>query len=176
MWDSGKRTIDSWTYNEKSKRMECVSNCDIVYQGIRDVYKVQTYSGHFIEATSNHPVLTSNGWKQIKDLDTDNDMISISESFPFGLEVKTEMTEEQARLIGYMIGDGNCSKAATFLTCSNKSVLKDFKVCLSSLGDNIKIFKDPWTGAKSKKYQYKITSKYYENESLGVKDYRNRTY
>ncbi len=175
MWDSGKRTIDSWTYNEKSKRMECVSNCDIVYQGIRDVYKVQTYSGHFIEATSNHPVLTSNGWKQIKDLDTDNDMISISESFPFGLEVKTEMTEEQARLIGYMIGDGNCSKAATFLTCSNNSVLKDFKVCLSSLGDNIKIFKDPWTGAKSKKYQYKITSKYYENESLGVKDYRNRT-
>ena len=175
MWDSGKRTIDSWTYNEKSKMMECVSNCDIIYQGIRDVYKVQTYNGHFIEATSNHPVLTSNGWKQVKDLDMNNDMIAISESFPFGLEVKTEMTEEQARLIGYMIGDENCSQAATFLTCSNKSVLKDFKLCLSALGDNIKIFKDLWTGAKSKKYQYKVTSKYYENESLGVKDYRNRT-
>jgi len=74
-----------------------------------------------------------------------------------------------------MIGDGNCSQAATFLTCSNKEILKDFKVCLNTLGDNIKIFKDPWTGAKSKKYQYKITSNYYEYESLGVKDYRNRT-
>jgi len=175
MWDSGQRTITSWTYDEKNNKMLNISDCNLIYQGIRDVYKVETYSGHFVEATLNHPLLTSNGWKTVENLDIENDMIAVSESFPFGSSSDANITEEEARLIGYMIGDGNCSQAATFLTCSNKEILKDFKVCLNTLGDNIKIFKDPWTGAKSKKYQYKITSNYYEYESLGVKDYRNRT-
>jgi intein/homing endonuclease len=43
-------------------------NSNLIYQGMREVYKIQTDSGHEIEATENHPMLTNKGWKKLKRL------------------------------------------------------------------------------------------------------------
>jgi hypothetical protein len=65
-----------------------------------------------------------------------------------------------------MMADGNCSQRSTFFTCDNKDILNDFTNRLDRISNNLKIFNDPWTKAKSKKHQYKITSKEYINKTV----------
>jgi intein/homing endonuclease len=158
LWDNGRRKIDSWTYNENSQKMEIVPDADIIYQGKRQVYKLTTNSGHEIECTNNHPFLTQRGWVNLEDLDAKKDKVTICESIPF-FGTSDAISEDEAAILGYMTADGNCSQSSTFFTCANKEILKDFTKRIANISDNLKVFKDPWTGARSADCQYKITSK-----------------
>ncbi len=158
LYDACKKNIDSWTYNEETKQMEIIKNADIIEQGIREVFKLTTNSGHEIEVTANHPFLTQRGWIKLEDINIEKDRVAIVESVPF-FGNSDAISENEAALLGYMTGDGNCSQSATFFTCGNKTILYDFSKRLNKISNNIKIFNDPWTGARSKKSQYKITSK-----------------
>lgn len=162
LWDSGRRSISSYTYNQKDNKMEIIDDANIIYQGIRPVYKLITNRGHEVEATDNHPFLTQRGWVQLKDIDIEKDKVALIDKEPFFGESK-EINKDEAALLGYMTADGCCSQANMFFTCSNEEILKDFSNRLNNISDNLKIFNDPWTGARSKKSQYKITSKYQSN-------------
>ncbi|NJL70407.1 MAG: hypothetical protein HC888_01755 [Candidatus Competibacteraceae bacterium] len=164
LWDSGRRTIDSWTFDESNGRMIRVKDAEIIFQGEREVFKLVTKSGHEIEATDNHPFLTPDGWKLLKDLVPDKDTIAICEDIPFFGD-SNAISEDEAAILGYMTGDGNCSQNATFFTCANDEVLRDFEARLNRISDNLILFNDPWTKAASSKYQYKITSKNYVGDS-----------
>ena len=165
LYDEGIKNINSWTYDEEKNKMVEMKDAEIIFQGERDCYELETNSGHKIECTDNHPFLTQRGWVELKDLDIKNDKVSIVEEISFFGKSK-EINEDEAAILGYMTGDGNCSQRATFFTCSNKRVLEDFTSRLHNISDNLKIFNDPWTGAKSKKYQYKITSDRYVNKTI----------
>ena len=175
LYGKNVKNIDSWTYDEEKNKMVEIKDAEIIFQGERECYKLETMSGFEIEATSNHPFLTQRGWINFKDLDIKNDKIAIAESVPFFGNSK-KINEDEASILGYMTGDGNCSQRSTFFTCNNKDALKDFTNRLNNISDNLKIFNDPWTGAKSKKYQYKITSDKYANETFfSEKEGRNRS-
>jgi len=165
LYDNGIKSINSWTYDEDENKMTEIKDADIIFQGERDCYELVTNSGHKIECTENHPFLTQRGWFKLEDLDIDRDKIAICEESPFFGESK-EINADEATILGYMTGDGNCSQRSTFFTCDNKDALKDFTDRLNNISDNLKIFNDPWTGAKSKKHQYKITSKRYVNKTI----------
>jgi len=157
LWDNGRRKIESWTYNEDKQEMEIIPNADIIYQGKRQVYKLTTNSGHEIECTDNHPFLTQRGWINLKDLDIKKDKVTICESIPF-FGTSDAISEDEAAILGYMTADGNCSQSSTFFTCANKEILEDFTTRMNNISDNLKVFKDPWTGARSADCQYKVTS------------------
>lgn len=175
LYDRGVKNINSWTYNEEKNKMVEIKNAEIIFQGERECYELITNSGNIIECTENHPFLTQRGWVKLEDLDIEEDKVAIVEKIPFfGDSVK--INKDEAAILGYMTGDGNCSQRSTFFTCNNKDALKDFTSKLNSISDNLKIFNDPWTGAKSKKYQYKITSDKYVNETFfSEKEGRNRS-
>ena len=171
MWDYGKTNgIMSWTLDERTHDMKMIPNCQLVNQGMRPVYRLQTKSGHEIEATENHPFLTQRGWVHLKDIDVNNDKVAIVESIPF-FGNSDAISEDEAAILGYMTGDGNCSQSATFFTCSNSEVLHDFKTRINRISGNLTVFNDPWTTAKSKQYQYKITCK----DRLQEKYYNDKT-
>jgi intein/homing endonuclease len=175
LWDKGIKNIDSLTYNEEKNNMVKIKDAEIIYQGEKECYELKSMSGHKIECTDNHPFLTQRGWVELKDLNIDNDKIAICEDIPF-FGKSDKITEDEASILGYMTADGNCSSTNTFFTCSNKYILKDFTNRLNNISDNLKIFNDPWTKARSKKSQYKITSKKYVNETFfSEKAGRNRT-
>jgi len=159
------KNIDSWTYDEEKNKMVKIKDANIIFQGERDCYELITNSGHKIECTKNHPFLTQRGWVKLEDLDDKNDKVAICEEIPFFGNSK-KINEDEAAILGYMTGDGNCSQLSTFFTCSNKEALLDFTNRLNNISNNLKIFKDPWTGAKSKKFQYKITSDKYINKTI----------
>jgi len=175
LWDSGQHNIDSWTYDEQFNKMQIIKNAEIIYQGEREVFCLEAMSGFTIEATKNHPFMTQRGWIQLKDLDLEKDKIAICEEVPF-FGNSQKISIDEASLLGYMTGDGNCSQTCTFFTCDNDVILKDMTSRLDAVSDNLKMFKDPWTGARSAHCQYKITSKRYVNESFySEKAGRNRS-
>jgi intein/homing endonuclease len=164
LYDKEIKKIDSWTYDEDQNEMVKIEDAEIIFQGKRDCYELITNSGHKIECTLNHPFLTQRGWVQLKDIEIENDMVSICEEIPFFGKSK-EINEDEAALLGYMTADGNCSQRSTFFTCDNKEILQDLTNRLNSVSNNLKIFNDPWTKARSKKHQYKITSEQYVNKT-----------
>lgn len=79
---------------------ETVSN--VFDNGVRDVYKITTKLGYSIRGTSNHPVMTKGGYKQISEL-APGDEVAIKASGVFGSE---NLDEDLAWALGLIIGDG----------------------------------------------------------------------
>lgn len=165
LWSSGIKNIDSWTFNEKSNKMEIIKNADIIFQGERECYKVTTNNGFEIEATSNHPFLTERGWVNLSELDISKDKIAICESVPF-FGNSLAINEHEASLLGYITGDGCCSQDTIYFTCDNEKILLDIENNLNNISNNLRLYKDVWTGARSKDKQYKISSKKIKYETF----------
>lgn len=70
--------------------------------GIKPTYKLTLHNGQNLTATENHPILTDNGWKEVKDL-------SIADSIVLGYgnsTVEDQTAFDKGWLIGEIIGDG----------------------------------------------------------------------
>lgn len=73
--------------------------------GLKEVFRVKTNAGYEVEATENHKFLTSNGWKELKNL-TSGDKLILQEKGIFG---KVHIDKEFAFAAGWLIGDGHFS-------------------------------------------------------------------
>jgi len=138
LWNYGKTKLDSWTFDEKAKTMNVINDCNLVSQGKRVVYLIQTASGHDIEVTDNHPMLTENGWVQAKDLKP-KDKIAIASHQPF-FGSSTELNEDKASFLGYM-SSSSCDSTGCYVatTLSDGVILEDFKSRAVSISSEIKI-------------------------------------
>jgi replicative DNA helicase len=66
------------------------------------VYRLKTRTGRFVDCTANHPILTTSGYKQLKDI-TSADSIALA----CGWGNDTEGVDvPEAKFIGWMIGNG----------------------------------------------------------------------
>lgn len=72
-------------YYEKVQIINCsmlsmnlfrIDNADISRTGKKPIYKIITDSGRYLELTSNHSILTLNGWKRCDEINN-NDMLAI---------------------------------------------------------------------------------------------------
>lgn len=175
MWNYGLQNIDSWTYDLKSNKMRLMDNCNFVYQGKKEVYKIQTNTGHEIESTIDHKFLTEDGWKQLKDLKI-KDKIAVAAHQPFFGD-KKEINAEEASILGYLTSD-MCDSVGSFIATKFKDdlVLNDFNKKIGQIdvesnqqkieSFNIKTFSD-------RKYTY-VYSKSSQLEDFHIVNFLER--
>lgn len=103
----------------------------VYVQGELPTLTIHTYNGRELTLAFDHPVLTTRGWVQAKDLTTD-DLVCVvhqEESCHGGV------SKEEARLIGYLVGDGCTSYPSSVkFTNQNEENIKDFMGCAEKLG------------------------------------------
>jgi predicted phage terminase large subunit-like protein len=103
-------------------------------QGILPTIKIKTFGGREVVAALDHPFLTPCGWVEAKDLRV-RDVLGLSvPSHDFG----ECLLPEEARLMGYLIGDGCLVGNSAVITVSDEIEKEDLEICCKKLGFVIK--------------------------------------
>jgi len=123
------------TYNQRTGRFIESEECIFYNNEIKDVVRVKTKTGREVETTLNHPFLTINGWKEVKDIKT-GERIAIPRRLPnFG---EKSISLEKSRILGYLLGDGGITGYNITFHNTDSLVKKDFKRCVEHIGDRVK--------------------------------------
>ena len=85
--------------------------------GERQVYRVTTRSGRTIRCTDGHRFLASSGWRELKALQP-GDSIAGPRYYQEPVWNSVAMTEGQALLLGWLIGDGHLGGSAALTVSS----------------------------------------------------------
>ena len=78
-------------------------------QGELPTRKIQTNSGRSIISALDHTFLTSDGWVQVKDFNEDTKLKVAHGTELLPSPQSEEVSDEEARLLGYFVGDGSMS-------------------------------------------------------------------
>lgn len=71
----------------------------------KEVFELQLVEGFKLEASSDHPIMTANGWKHCSELDPLKDLVGISSKVPEGQGV--DVPDWIVAITAYLIGDGS---------------------------------------------------------------------
>lgn len=104
--------------------------------GIKPIFEVKTKTGRSIKTTITHPYLTINGWKKLAELDPGTKIAVPRRINVFG---KEEMMDCEAKLLGYLIGDGCLTKSSTGFTNNNSKIQEDFIDAVSEFDPSLKV-------------------------------------
>ncbi len=99
-------------------------------QGYLPTVQVTTFAGRVVRAAPDHPFLTTRGWVQAQDLSPDDILGAVTPSEGLG---SSSITPEEARLMGYLVGDGSVTHSPIF-TNQDEEILADFERCAQSVG------------------------------------------
>lgn len=119
------------SYNVSEDTFEKDTITDFWENGVKPVYKVTTKSGRNVEATLNHPLLTPEGWSELKDL-KEGDFIGSPKYVPFFGD--NRMEDYKIKLLAYLIADGDTRKTGVVFTKGEKAIQEDFVRCVESMG------------------------------------------
>ncbi len=110
--------------------------------GVKEVFKITTIHGKELIATSNHKVFTQDGYKCVKDLNTNDSIMSLKKinSDKDNLKPNQRLSSQEMFLIGMLIGDGtiySISRAGKnnsnpSFTNSEMTLINKFKECINS--------------------------------------------
>jgi replicative DNA helicase len=89
--------------------------------GERQVFRVTTRSGRTIRCTDGHRFLTSEGWRELKTLQS-GDSLAGPRHYPAPVWRNDRMTEGEALLLGWLIGDGHLGGSAALTVSSPEEV------------------------------------------------------
>lgn len=102
-----------------------------VDDGHKPVFRVRTRLGRIIETTASHPFRAFDGWKPLAGLQA-GDWIAVPRRLPvFGSE---PMRECEAKILGYLIGDGGLTDTIPEFTNSNPRVRAEFEAAVREFG------------------------------------------
>ena len=114
------------THKGRYRRVEGVHN-----QGILPILKIITHSGRETYAAPTHPYLTPNGWIEAGKLKV-GDILGVINRHE-ERDCPTPLSCEEARFLGYIVGDGAVTHAPSFVN-SDPQIIDDFIHCARSLG------------------------------------------
>ncbi|MGQ9601818.1 MAG: replicative DNA helicase [Candidatus Bipolaricaulia bacterium] len=98
-------------------------------RGPQPVYRLVTSSGREIVATANHPFLTLSGWRELREL-RPGDRLAVPRQLPvFGPK---RVPAHQAKLLGYLLGDGTLSRSSVLFTNDDEGLIEDFRACVEA--------------------------------------------
>jgi len=128
-----------WTHKARWRPVTAVHE-----QGVLPVFKILTWTGREVEAAGDHPFLTPTHWVDVRDLKP-HDVLGLVPLHPDHDQCGSDtITLEEARLLGYLVGDGSCGGTPN-ITCGDDRGAADMMHCARMMGF------DP------KEYKYKIT-------------------
>lgn len=113
------------THRRRWRRVDAVH-----LQGELECLRITTRKGRELDLAPDHPVLTPDGWQPAWMLRAD-DVIGVVPGRSCGTE--NTITEDEARLLGYLIGDGHCSGTPN-VTAASDAVARDVAACALALG------------------------------------------
>jgi len=132
LYKKGKTTVLGLKNDFK---LSSYTTSSIVNNGIKPCYEVVTKYGRKISITNNHPLLTLDGWKQLKDLKVGDNIAVPSTLFVKGKEL---ITDAEIRLLGFLIGDGCTTDQCSFTNITPK-VICQFKKDVKTLSNKLEV-------------------------------------
>lgn len=122
------------THTGKYKKVEAVHS-----QGVLPLLKITTWNGRITWAAPSHPYLTPSGWVDAKDLAVGDVLAAIvpQEDLLCGIPIP----DYEARLLGYLVGDGSLTQATVQFTNADMDTIEDFAQCVRALGFDVSIRK-----------------------------------
>ncbi|MFL5626045.1 MAG: LAGLIDADG family homing endonuclease [Ktedonobacteraceae bacterium] len=90
------------TVESRSRRVSLRQASHIFPTGIKPVYRLQTKEGYGLRLTDNHKVLTTQGWKEAKELVSGDKLHLLNNEGRFG----TSGNEDLGKVLGWLVGDG----------------------------------------------------------------------
>lgn len=140
---------------DKNTNKQCGEIARATDNGIKECLEIQTSSGKVITRTTNHQLykgtlkvgkytinkheytrkVESNGWTQAKDLKVGDYILTpvIHENIE---PSKLDFTDEECKVLGYLIGDGGTTNGVVFTQEDNRQLM-EFIDCITKLGSNI---------------------------------------
>jgi DNA polymerase-3 subunit alpha len=97
---------------------------NVIYNGVKPVYKLKTILGRQITATSNHPFLTASGWKNLGDL-----RIGERIALPKAIQTSGSLRWETYKLVvlAGLLSEGNTCHPSGFYYYNNSRIaVEDF--------------------------------------------------
>lgn len=94
-----------------------------VDDGIKPVFKVTTKLGRSVESTITHPFLTFDGWRKLGELKVGDKIAVPREINVFGT---ARLTDNQVKILAYLIGDGCLTQQAPNFTNTNPAIQADY--------------------------------------------------
>jgi len=120
---------------------------DVVYNGIKPVYRLKTYLGREIIATANHPVFTYFGWKNLADLSI-GERIGLCGLTPIKAGVYLE--PYKIIVLAGILSEGNtCHPSGLYYYNNDKLLVDDF-------ADNIKQFENTVAKISKRRGQFEV--------------------
>jgi replicative DNA helicase len=101
---SGARDVPVWSLDERL-RLVPRTLTHAFPSGTKEAFRVRLRSGREVEATSNHPFLTYDGWRPLGELAAGM-RVAVPRSVPEPLNT-VSMPDPEVVLLGHLIGDGS---------------------------------------------------------------------
>ena len=111
------------TLNE-SYKLGAAKKDEFFEREVDKVIKIKTMTGREITLTPEHPLLTINGWKPVGELKKGSRIATPRKIGFFGNEF---MSEDQTKLLAYLLAEGHTKKKAVWFTNFDKKIQGDFK-------------------------------------------------
>ena len=100
-------------------------------KGMLPTLRIKTRSGREMVLTPDHNVLTPDGWVEARHLRVGSALGVVT---PKRGIASDRIGPEEARLLGYLIGDGSFTQATVSFTNHDEDVVLDFMGCCAALG------------------------------------------
>src|SRR5438094_544569 len=102
----------------------------VASNGVRDVFRVRLTDGRQIKLTSNHPLLTAYGWRQLSDLHE-----GMPVAVPRFLPVQGKhLNHDAAKVLGYLIAEGGLTGYTPRFTNVDQTIVADMGRALAPFG------------------------------------------
>src|SRR6266571_4523651 len=102
----------------------------VASNGVRDVFRVRLTDGRQIKLTSNHPLLTAYGWRQLSDLHE-----GMPVAVPRFLPVQGQhLNHDAAKVLGYLIAEGGLTGITPRFTNADQTIVTDMERALAPFG------------------------------------------
>lgn len=100
-------------------------------QGELPLVAVATHAGRVVRAAPDHPFLTTRGWVEAQRLTTADVLAAVVPQEDHRCAL---VTREEARLLGYLVGDGSTKYQTTCVTTADAEIVADVRACAEALG------------------------------------------
>jgi replicative DNA helicase len=105
LWEAHRQGKDVWVASlGPDLRMRQAKAAAVARNGKKPVYRLVTRLGRRLEATSNHPVLTSSGWEELGKLEA-GARVAVPRTLPAPVN-PTRLPDPEVVLLGALIADG----------------------------------------------------------------------